>query len=67
MPFTESFRKESLSGLNRAERDLREAKKLLKADRRKETLCLRHLPRPLAIEKKDLVLFGQQLLYVDAL
>ena len=55
---TESFRKESLSGLNRAERDLREAKKLLKADRRKETLCLRHLPRPLAIEKSTWFYLG---------
>lgn len=55
---TESFRKESLSGLNRAERDLREAKKLLKAGRRKETLCLRHLPRPLAIEKSTWFYLG---------
>ena len=55
---TEAFMRENLSTLTRAERKLSEEKKRLKNDRRKETLCLRRLPRETAIEKSTWFYLG---------
>ena len=48
---TEAFRKEDLGTLSRLDKKLQEEKLRLKNDRRKETLCLRRLPRETALEK----------------
>lgn len=54
----ESFRRENLSALIKTEKLLRDQKRVLKSDRRKETLCLRHLPRRAAMEKSTWFYLG---------
>ncbi len=48
---TEAFIKDNASALSRSESNLARQKTVLKNARRKETLCLRHLTREMAIEK----------------
>ena len=48
---TDAFINENTRVLDKAERTLARQKDVLKSARRKETLCLRHLPRETAIEK----------------
>lgn len=48
---TQAFVNDNVRPLSRADKQLQQAKKELKNERRKETLCLRHLDRALAIEK----------------
>lgn len=46
-----AFLTEDVRGLGKADSSLRRQKEVLKSSRRKETLCLRHVPRGIAIEK----------------
>ena len=46
-----AFLTEDVRGLGKADSSLRRQKEVLKGSRRKETLCLRHVPRGIAIEK----------------
>lgn len=46
-----AFATDNAGVLNKAETSIARHKTVLKNSRRKETLCLRHLPRPVAIEK----------------
>lgn len=55
---TEAFQKNNLGALIKSEKILREEKRLLKNDRRKETLCLRKLPKETAIEKSTWFYLG---------
>lgn len=48
---TEAFIKENAKALSKAENSLTTQKNVLKNARRKETLCLRHVPHETAIEK----------------
>ena len=48
---TDAFINENTRALDKAERTLARQKDVLKSARRKETLCLRHVPRETAIEK----------------
>ncbi|WP_294599341.1 inorganic phosphate transporter [uncultured Rikenella sp.] len=48
---TEAFLREAIRPLDKAEADLVGRKRILKNDRRKETLCLRRVGREVAIEK----------------
>lgn len=48
---TEAFLKENARTLSKADSSLARQKNVLKNARRKETLCLRHVPREIAIEK----------------
>lgn len=55
---TAAFVHEDLRTLYRVERSLQDEKKTLKNDRRKETVCLRQLPREMAIEKSTWFYLG---------
>ncbi|MGM9758837.1 MAG: anion permease [Parabacteroides sp.] len=51
LQITDGFMDEDLRSLRKAERSLSDEKSLLKNTRRKEMLCLRRIPKELAIEK----------------
>ena len=55
---TEAFMDENLKALCHSDKLLREEKITLKSDRRRETLCLRLLPREVAIEKSTWFYLG---------
>ncbi len=55
---TDAFVTENLRVLDRAEHKLKYEKRMLKNDRRKETLCLRQLNKELAIEKSTWFYLG---------
>lgn len=58
MAVTEAFADDNVRVLKKAEQSLSRQKDTLKNARRKETLCLRRLPRPTAIEKSTWFYLG---------